>query len=92
MAYQPPTNGHRSAMVQHCFNRKYHIQPQNTKMLSTKSCYTDCIMKEVTDTEPHSNNINREDDLVSSRCRMEETSPRKYKFLRIQAFLGTSRH
>ena len=44
-------------------------------MLLTKSCYTDCIMKEVTDTEPHSNNINREDGFVSSRCRMEETSP-----------------
>jgi hypothetical protein len=61
-------------------------------MLSTKSHYTDCITKEVTDNEPHSNNINREDGFVSSRCRMEETSPRKYKFLRTQAFLRPSRH
>jgi hypothetical protein len=61
-------------------------------MLSTKSRYTDCIMKKVTDTEPLSNNINKEVGFVSSRSRLDETSPRKYKFLRIQAFLAPSRH
>jgi len=59
---------------------------------TSKSFYPDCTMKEVTDTVPHSNNINREDGFVSTRCRMEETSPRKYKFVRIHASLGPLRH
>jgi len=44
------------ALAERSFSRKYHIQLQKPKILSTKSCYMN-ITKEPTDTEFHPNNM-----------------------------------
>jgi hypothetical protein len=54
-----PVSGHRVQLQ--------HIQLQDTKVLSIKSCYMDYIIREVIKTELHTNIINREDNLVFSR-------------------------
>jgi hypothetical protein len=54
-------------VVEHTFKGEHFFQPQGSKIFSTKVQYMDRIMKDGVESEHRLNNLNREDDLVSSR-------------------------
>lgn len=54
----------KSPARQQRFNHHHHIQMHDTKILSTKLHYMDQIIRNVSETELQSNNMNREDGLI----------------------------
>jgi hypothetical protein len=49
----------KSAVAKHSINLGHSIQPHNTSILATKTGYVDHIIREVTEIELQSNNMNR---------------------------------
>jgi hypothetical protein len=50
----------KSAVAEHSIDLEHCIQFHNTSILATKTRYTDHIVREATEIELHSNNMNRE--------------------------------
>jgi hypothetical protein len=53
-------------VADHSLNRDHTTTLQDTKLLSTKTTYSDCLIREATEIQMHPNNMNKKDGLVLS--------------------------